>query len=227
MIRLIIALCAILLATPADAQQRTGSRIGGTPARVRSERAEDVRMTLYEFGRCAVRTRPQLAVRTLAISPNLPEYYDELDAMAIDDCLSRGIVTVSDLVLRGALFQALLNARFADFQPTDMSAEPEIDYLAMHPGVMQSETRTIVGLNQFADCVFRASPVEARGLTIGMPNTAQETAHFTALRPHFAGCVPAGTSVQFSRTVLRNSLAEVIYHYAQSAAQRAEEEAAR
>ena len=229
MIRLILALFALALTTSADAQQRTGTRIDGTPSRSRSIDTEAARLALYEFGRCMVGTDPRAmrASRALALSASSPEYPGNLRALTVNDCGSPGRMRLSELVMRGALFEALLTLRYGDYQPTDLSAVPEMDYMAMHPGALRRDTSRILGLNLFADCVFRAAPVYARGLMTVIPGTTRETEYFAALRPHLANCVPSGTSIQFSRTVLRNALAEVIYHYAQSAAQRAEEEAAR
>ena len=127
MMRLILALFALALTTSADAQQRTGTRIGGTPARVRSEDTEAARMTLYEYVVARFRTRSMRVSRVLAMSASSPEYVAGLRALTVHECLSSGRMRMPELVHARRIVRSIANFALWGLSANGLSAVPEMD----------------------------------------------------------------------------------------------------
>lgn len=206
----------LLSMAPATAvyAQPTGTHIGPNPAEVRGDSMTDARRTLGNFGQCVVRSNRTRAERVLSLSANSEQYHRQLRQLATDDCLSGGQLRMSPLLMRGSIFEALLDVYHSDFQPTDLSQAPAIAYGALHTGTMTGPTRSILAWNIFADCVVRAAPGEARALLLVPPGGTREEEAVTALTPHFGPCVPSGANVAMSLSLVRAALAEVLYRYA-------------
>jgi hypothetical protein len=122
-------------------------------------------------------------------------------------------------VMRGALFEAAYDHSFGKSGPVDFQAVPAIDYLSPYQSQkISSDDANMIALAQFGDCVVRGDGSNARKLLKTEPESAAETATISALTPKFAGCIPSGRTITFSRSVARGAIAEGLYRLSRAAA---------
>lgn len=214
-------LCGAMLAVtlPAHAQRTTGTRIGPDPASINNDGEEEARRVVRAFGNCVVRTRLNRARALVAQSANDAGHVGQLRELVNQDCLSNGELRMPPLLMRGAVFEGMVNVYHGNFRPTDLSSTPPIDYRAIHNGEVTRFGGQVLGLNMVADCVFRRAPADSRALLDLNPGTGAERRAFEAVIPHLAPCINAGQTITFSRSVLRYALAEVVYRHAALAEQ--------
>jgi hypothetical protein len=72
-------------------------------------------------------------------------------------------------------------------------------------------------LSFYGECVVRNAPSDSRALLLTVPDSPEEKTRFDALRPAFAECLSAGTSLTFGRTTLRGTIAINYYRLARAA----------
>ena len=138
---------------------------------------------------------------------------------------------------RYALADALVSKELAGATVPDFSAVPKLDHRT--PGA-QPQRVSVKGkrlsqakydaavrdyneavafsyLSFYGECVVRTAPSDARALLLTVPDSPEEKTSFDALRPAFAECLPAGTTLKFGRTALRGTIAINYYRLARAA----------
>jgi hypothetical protein len=145
--------------------------------------------------------------------PGSPAASAEVHRLTSSFCLDTDFATLTFSVdlLRGALFNLLYRRNFGAAPMVDVKAVAPIDYTL---GSITAEPRRaawhIVRWN-YADCVVRATPDDARALVLSEVAGEGETQAFRALRPELARCMPAGADWHFTRPILRGLIAETLY----------------
>jgi hypothetical protein len=204
----------VVLPATADGQE-TGSRIGPTPASIPGGRQTQAgaRRWMDSFAACVVKRTPHKIEAYLGTSPGSEQASVLGRRLATDECISTGEAQFDDSVLRWAIYEQLYRKQYAKSGPTDFSMTPAIDYAA---GGSKADSGQSVALRQFADCVSRASPVQARSLTLSPIGSSVEQAAFTAIMPRLEACLPKTVTLKFSKSVLRGLIAETLYRLSAS-----------
>lgn len=211
-----MSLAALLLSAALFVQDAPPSRIEprGRPARAnpaRSEEAEAQRVMLT-YAACIVRRRRDGVVRFLAEPSGTDESRRLGDRIAIDDCLVDGELRFNASLFRGALYEALYKKDYsARPLPASFAGVPPIRYSAKDPATLTGRARSWLALNEFADCVVRATPGAVRALIASEVTSAAEAAAFRQVQPALGGCLTSGVELSFSRPVLRGLIAESLY----------------
>jgi hypothetical protein len=197
-------LVVAIAAAPPLAAQQTGSILPDPTARP-SERdisaADRARQTVNDYGMCIVKTK-LVAVRKALAQPD-EAVSGALARLAGNDCLMRGELRMSPMLMRGAVYRALYIRAFGRSAPQP----PKTD-------VVSTSTDP---LRVFGQCVNRLDPANVRALVLAVPATSTEAAALQALTPIFSRCVAPGQNIRFSRAVVQSALAESAYRDAVTA----------
>lgn len=216
-LRAFILVFALLAgASPAWTQSETGTRLGGRPAQLpdRGTDVERARIWMERYAACIVRRDPKRVADVLdgpvgedgPLLKLIEGYYDE--------CLSTGGgaegLSMKRRLLRGAIYADRVTSLAPRIGPVLPAAGP-IAY--PQPGQASSQ----VALVKFGECVARAEPVAALGFVAAKAASEGEKTNLQLLRPHLAGCIAAGQTIQLSASVLESALAEAIWRMTQRA----------
>ncbi|GEM_PF-3414565 len=218
-------LAIVALPTLADAQSRTGTRLGSAPASVRDgdlTRTEKARLATMEFAECLYEEK-RLAglgdyLQTLTYSSAADA---ELEALLLDRCLATGELTVTDDLLRGALYEVVYKKNGKVRKLKDFSQTPAVDYGSVDD---VSNDRVVSGIRfrEFADCVVRSDTDASRKLVKSRLLSNSEERAFDDLREASGDCLMAGSRLQFSMPIMRGLIAEALYRLAMTEADRLE-----
>jgi hypothetical protein len=210
------ALSAALLSAVAAAPAAAQSRIDDGPGRAadisqdsRQSEAESQRV-MNAYARCVLVRSRRAVLRFLAAPPGSPEARRLGGRIATSDCLSGGMLVFQSHLFRGALFEALYMADFRGRAAADFAAAPRIAY-AVDSAPASTLQAGMLTLHEFADCVVRAAPAQARALILSDVTTREEVQAFRSLGATFNSCLVRGAEVRFSRPVLRGLIAESLY----------------
>jgi hypothetical protein len=116
-------------------------------------------------------------------------------------------------ILRGAVAEGIFLAMY----PTDpLGTSAAVDRPDLPTSWVQAYGKNpsigpILALHQLAACVVRAAPAETSRLMRTTPGSAEESAGFQAVAPHFTPCVNQGRSFSSDKTTLRALIAEALY----------------
>lgn len=219
LVRLVMAAALALWAMPAIAQQETGTRIGGRPAKdpnygTKTFRA---RMWLQDYAVCVFGRDPK-RVSDMLDSPIATEVAPfRLTERGFDECLSSGgtadELVMSDTLFLGALYSARVKRTIKSLPATKLPAGL-LDFPAMD-GLAGSAQARIV-LVRFGECVMRQHPEEALSFVTADAGSSQETNALGVLSPALGACVQQGTTIELSRSMLEAAIAEAIYRTART-----------
>jgi hypothetical protein len=185
----------ILRARPAEAPDTLGT-------------AEAGRVALPEFAACLVdHDRPDVE-RIIAGFPD-DKQSKALNRLAGDECLASGELTVTDRLLRGALYAELYRRSFTDRAPS--IADATVDWSTDAAGQPAEEAGLYVALRQFAQCLVQKHSGESRQLMFVPPRSHREDDALRAMTPDMAPCLVQGAQIRFSKDVLEGLIAEVLY----------------
>ena len=212
-----LALVGMIAACPAAVAQRsmetdTGSMIAvPTRARIPEEGAMSEinrgREVMRQFAQCALSRNQAGAERALAM-PIGGAYYQAINKLAVDECLSSGTIKFKAPAMRGALFAELYRRKYRAADP-GLVAEP-VDFAANagSDGVVQA------ALDTFADCVVRRDPADARAIVLRPIASKEQDKAFAAVYPHLGPCLAQGQQITLNKPTLENAFAEVLYREA-------------
>jgi hypothetical protein len=114
-------------------------------------------------------------------------------------------------IFRGTLYESLYRADYARGRAVDIASAPQIAYVTGDPATWTQGQREWLGLQDFADCVVRAKPAEARALVMSEVETAAEGRALASIGPALGPCLVQGVETRFSRPILRGLIAESLY----------------
>lgn len=131
---------------------------------------------------------------------------------AAERCLeTRARLATSPILLRGALAEALYEARFAQPPPARSPAAAPAPSL---PAEAAASRQDIAPAFALADCAAGRNAGLVRSLLAADPDGDAEAAALQALNPVFVECVAPGTSLNTDRPGLRALLAQSLYRWA-------------
>jgi len=212
---LVAVLSSALLCAPLAYAQRTGTRVGPSPAQIPegagASKEDRSRVAMYRYAECAVdnsRARVELYLQTF---PGSEAAHKSANKLAVDDCLSVGEMRFSETLFRSGVYDVLYRRKFQKDGPVDFSAVPAIDYTLGSDVKAYGDTQSRIALRQIADCTVRKAPQESRTLILSMVASNAEGAAFTQIVPSMGGCVFEGSKLTFSKSVLRGVIGEALY----------------
>ena len=200
-------------------EEETGSHISRpAPAEIplsRMSETDQARATIIAFSQCIVLSHRSAVEQALAIPPLDKQASRALGALAGSDCLRYGELSMRTTMLRGGIYAALYRIDFA--KGAAAIADRPLDFSADVQGAVTPDAQQYLWLRQFADCVVRADPADARTLVLSPVASSAENASFAALAPHFNGCAVQGMTLTFSKVILSGLVAEALYREAKAA----------
>ena len=210
--KLTAALSILAISAPAIAQ-RAGPympSLGAPSAEIRGESRDDVREAMRQFGLCVATREKARATAFINLRLDAQDYHSRIAKLAVPECLSGGGLKFQSTSFRGNLFAAFYNLRFKEGPPGNLS-DFAGRYKAQYVEALPDRARNVLALELFGECVTLKDPAMVHALLRSLPGSADETARFQSLSPHFSGCIPVGETLAFSKTILRGALAEGIY----------------
>lgn len=172
--------------------------------------ADRGRYLMREFARCVIDSRPRIVVDALASEPgkDTPKFNRLIQSA---DCLFEGEMRFSPSVFRGDAFAELYRraigkgeGQLADFQlaPPDLSTAPSADGGAVHQNWF---------LLKVSQCLSATHSQQMQEIIVAEVGSARRDSAYATLIPEIGGCVPAGATVSFSRSMLEAGFAEYLY----------------
>lgn len=162
--------------------------------------------TMHRFADCLVRTRRGGMVDFLATPLNSVE-----QARLVRDmigwrsmCLRARAMRIDNILLRGAVAEALYRRERRGLPTGEIDAAPEL--AAADPGKSPP-----AALSRSARCVVRGNPGGVKALVEAKPGTGAETAALAALQPAYSACLAPGQKPEKHPLMLRGALAEAFY----------------
>lgn len=181
--------------------------------------SDRARQLTNDFAECVLKSTPR-AVERAVILPTARSY-EALTKLARSECLAPGQIVIPHQLMRGAAYRALYIRDYRKRAPA-LVASP-VDYVSLADQDVVSQE--IARLNAFGSCVARANPDAAHSLVLADAATKEEVSAIEGLRQNLADCLPGGTSIKFTKSVLQGLLAEILYREVQNAADLAETKA--
>jgi hypothetical protein len=170
--------------------------------------ADSGRMALPAYAACLVEHDRAEIERVIARFPDEKEQ-TALWRLADADCLSSGELTMTDQLLRGALYAELYRRSYAYHAPSIAGAS--IDWWADTAAQEPAAANNFVALRQFAECLVQKHPEESRQLMLVPPRSRREDEALGAMTPDMGPCLVAGAELKFSKPVLEGLIAEALY----------------
>lgn len=208
-----VAAFSVLLFSAPLQGQRAGPYIpglGAPSAEIKSESKDDVRETMRQFGMCIATRFKSRAAEFKNLRLDAPDYQSRITKLAVPECLNDGGLRFQATSFRGNLFAAFYTLQFKDGPPPNI-AEFAGRFRMRYADMLSPRARNDLALELFGECVALKDPGTVHGLLRSLPGSVAEKSSFQSLSPHFSGCIPAGESLTFSKTILRGALAEGMY----------------
>jgi hypothetical protein len=203
---------------------------------------KETRSLMHAYAGCVVDRRAAKASEALLKNVDNSAILRQYPMLVIGDCLARearasATMSFSGDLYRYALADALVNKELATQDLPDLSAVPRLAHLepGEEPGATTAtgkklskrkleealkdhrERVAVAFLSKYGECVVRIDPRGSKFLLHAAPDSEDESKRITALRPALARCMPEGSTVSFSRTTLRGSIAINYYRLAHAA----------
>lgn len=156
------------------------------------------------------------AERLLATAPYSNEERDEATRTLrlAQRCLrAREAVATSALALRGAVAEALYEARFTQPPAPRDPAVAAAPWFRVEAATARDNAATLGPVYALADCSAARDPNLVRALLATEPGDAAENAALQALGPTWNACVTAGTQLALDRNSIRAILGEALYRW--------------
>ncbi len=176
--------------------------------------ASEAEKAMAAFAKCVIdsKKRQEKALAYLMIPNGDPRQNVEGSAIAKSECAMPGSeMRFQGDLFAGTLYTALYRKYYAKTFPGDLST--------IEPAVYESEfkvTTTPVGTEQlalraFGDCAVLQNPKAAHDFAISEMRGQNEKAALPAVIEATGLCVSAGSTLKFSRTILKGIIAESLF----------------
>ncbi|PEQ13381.1 hypothetical protein B2G71_08105 [Novosphingobium sp. PC22D] len=169
-----------------------------------------VRKAVLDFATCALERRRNSSMEYLAALPESRESRRYLSRLVDEDCLGTGRMKFSEPLFRGAMYQRLYLDTYRNDPVPDLSALASPDYFQDVSPLNAAEQQG-VAIRQFADCVVRDQPEVAHRLATSLIGSSEENGSFSTLMPSFSKCLAKNKTLEFKKSQLRGTMAEVLY----------------
>jgi hypothetical protein len=203
---------------------------------------EETRALTHAYARCVVKRQPAKASEAIARNVDNKAILRDYPMLLREECLSRQVhqqtrIRFGGDLYRYALADALVNRDLAAQPAPLLDSVPRLDHRepGEPPRPIDSRGRKLgkrkleaanesyrrdaafAFLSRYGECVVRVDAAGAKGLLVAKPDSADETARFTALRPALAHCLPEGETLRSGRVALRGTIAINYYRLAHAA----------
>lgn len=128
-------------------------------------------------------------------------------------CAHRPGMTSSAILIRGAVAEAAVEARFAAPQAARSPEVATAPLLRVDLATTIHDAASLAPAFALAECTARQRPELVRALLATVPASDAAGAAFTALNPAFVGCVAPGAQLNVDARTLRGLLAEDLYRW--------------
>ncbi len=191
--------------------QGAGSRLAVEPAHAPSDTRmsdDDVaRATTNAFAECLLKRNAGGVARAVALPPGAGSG-EALAHLATDDCLNDGQLRIPRVLMRGAAYVAMYRR---DYGRQDAALrETPLDYAADIPPYAVG-LRQQAALRNYTSCVMRRNFADSRQFVLGRVGTQGERQAIAGLGPSLSACLPEGSTLKFSKSVIQGALAETLY----------------
>ena len=207
-----LVLAGLLAGQPVAAQY--ANTLPSQAALMRLPPADQARAIAGEYARCVAQRHRRAVDRALSL-PFSGDWSSEMRRLTDANCLEYQMLRFSPDLIRGALFGATYRLDYARAAPALATAEA-IDFAA--DGSAGGPDGSMPALRRAVDCGVRAAPGDARAIVLADVASPAETRAYAAWVPHLANCLPHGSPIRFSRTVLGGMIAEMLYRNTRAAA---------
>jgi hypothetical protein len=214
----------MLLVLGATALGALSSAAGAEDLPLRDSEVELAGYADCVVGRKSFRAPVETFLRTV---PDSPAFHEAAMRAADMTCLNTAAMRrrastltmrLQPATFRDALYPALYRRDFGKKgPPTGIAAAPAAVVSAEFSGDTANLSPTYWAGREMGDCVARAAPQQVHAFLVTRPYSPQEEAASRALNPLIGGCLPAGQTIRFSRTLLRSFLGEAMYKLASAA----------
>ena len=199
--------------TPAPRQDMPTGNNNAAPQQptTAASRADVVRAAACVIGRDAT-----AGDTLLAATPYSGEERDAAVRLlrSAERCLRlRSPIATSAPVLRGAVAEALYEARFAEPAAARAPVIGSASFFRASAVSGREDAALITTWFELAQCTVPLQPGLVRALLATEAATDAESTALTALYPAFSQCVPHGTQLQIDRGSMRALLAESLYRW--------------
>jgi len=128
-------------------------------------------------------------------------------------CGHRAPISSSAALIRGALAEAALEARFAAPPAARSPAVDAAPLFRVNLATVVPDAAQFAPAYSLAECTARQHPELVRVLLATEPASAEAGTAFTALNPVFQACVTPGAHLNVDGRMLRGMLAETLYRW--------------
>ena len=128
-------------------------------------------------------------------------------------CGHRAAFTSTAPLIRGALAEATLEARFAAPQAAHAPAVDASPLFRQDQATTLANAPSLAPAYALAECTSRQHPELVRALLATEPASTEAGAAFNALSPAFGACVAPNTQLNVDGRMLRGLLAETLYRW--------------
>jgi hypothetical protein len=206
MLRIIFSIVALLCASIASAEPRTGTLIERTPHEVTTAFADsthrDPRSVADRYARCLVeydRPRADRFVGLPFLSPEQNDFFAQL-SRASDECF---LASDSELNL-GIL---TIVGRIAEFKFERNYGSAEVGALVASASAVEPRS----GMEDLAFCLVRADPAGAIRLIRTEIASREEKEAFNSIAGDLGPCLPAGKTFKLNVSATRDAYATGLY----------------
>tara|TARA_R100001126_G_scaffold41612_2_gene23200 strand:- start:338 stop:991 length:654 start_codon:yes stop_codon:yes gene_type:complete len=189
------------------------------PAHARDKESEaDARKAMSAYVDCLLNRSGYKLRKAIDIPVGDPSLTATLAKLATSSCLgdTSGDVELrmQPLVLRGAAFESLYRSKFGDdLESEDFSQLAPLEYPVATPETqnVDGDAASYLLMMAVGDCLVRADASASHDLVISEIASAGETDAIESLMPMLPVCIPAGRTLELSRSMLRGAIAEPLY----------------
>jgi hypothetical protein len=168
------------------------------------------RKAMVQFAECSLKSRRGSVMEYLKLFPGSRDAYKRMQSLAEYDCIGAGYISFTESLFRGAVYQFLYEDTYSHAPLSELDNLGSPDYGFGGNPKSRHDSHEIA-LRRYADCVARSDPEAAHALLVSTTGSEAEGPAFAALMPSLSNCLVKGDTLSFSKSVLRGTLAEVLY----------------
>ncbi len=170
--------------------------------------------TMRDFARCVVnnKKREAKAIEFLRVPDNDPRQMVLGKEIAVGGCAPPGsqMRFQPDLFSR-SVYTALYRKYYSKTQPSSANWTEPTDYQSEYAVMTTPVSKVQLALRAFADCTASGDLAAAHRFAVSEMRGDEEKAALPGVMVHMQKCLPEGTQLRFSRTVLKGLVAESLY----------------
>jgi hypothetical protein len=190
----------------------------GAPVAAAPLSGNDVRVALDKGIRCLMEQDPRRAERFLSFNPLTKDAQRVATYISKSECMisQTGAVDIdyAPAILRGALYRQIY---LRDYGDAATAVGPNrLNFVSETAGAAPADAEKYRAEREYAYCVTKANPTQARSLVLAEPQSDAELTAFYYLKPTLDGCRTRPADADLSRATISGLVAETLYRLAQA-----------